>query len=186
CAADQSSCGCCLMQRQISRMERLFNKSVNLLKDELMSSKLILNNVRSRSAFSVALNNNSAVTSYGPFSSDSIIKYKHIFINLGDGYNAETGIFTVPRSGVYSLSVTIYGTARLILNNCATLQVNNQNVAELTEKNGQDLEDSNTAVVAVQLKAGDRVSVKLLQGCSINDDFNHYNTFTGFLLYASD
>ncbi|XP_031599941.1 complement C1q-like protein 4 [Oreochromis aureus] len=187
CVTDQASCGCCLMQKQIGRLEKFFNMSINALKDELMSSKMILNNMRgSRSAFSVALNNNSAMAFYGPFSSDSIIKYKHVFINLGDGYNVETGVFTVPRSGVYSLSVTIYSSARVTLSNCVTLQVNSENVAEAIERNGQDLEDSTSVVVAVQLNARDRLSVKLLQGCSLSDDINHYNTFTGFLLYASD
>uniref|UniRef100_A0A3B4F7J2 Cerebellin 20 n=1 Tax=Pundamilia nyererei TaxID=303518 RepID=A0A3B4F7J2_9CICH len=186
CVTDQASCGCCLMQKQIGRLEKFFNMSINKLKDELMSSKMILNNMRSRSAFSVALNNNSAMVSYGPFSSDSIIKYKHVFINLGDGYNVETGIFTVPRSGVYSLSVTVYSSARVTLSNCVTLQVNGENVAEAIERSGQDLEDSTSVVVAVQLNAGDQLSVRLLQGCSLSDDINHYNTFTGFLLYASD
>uniref|UniRef100_A0A3P8PHR6 C1q domain-containing protein n=1 Tax=Astatotilapia calliptera TaxID=8154 RepID=A0A3P8PHR6_ASTCA len=136
----------------------------------------------SRSAFSIALNNNSAMVSYGPFSSDSIIKYKHVFINLGDGYNVETGIFTVPRSGVYSLSVTVYSSARVTLSNCVTLQVNGENVAEAIERSGQDLEDSTSVVVAVQLNAGDQLSARLLQGCSLSDDINHYNTFTGFLV----
>lgn len=204
------------MQKQIGRLEKFFNMSINKLKDELMSSKMILNNMRgewhqvanklkveadrflislsyffsafpgSRSAFSVALNNNSAMVFYGPFSSDSIIKYKHVFINLGDGYNVETGIFTVPRSGVYSLSITVYSSARVTLSNCVTLQVNGENVAEAIERSGQDLEDSTSVVVAVQLNAGDQLSVRLLQGCSLSDDINHYNTFTGFLLYASD
>uniref|UniRef100_A0A3Q2W783 Cerebellin 20 n=1 Tax=Haplochromis burtoni TaxID=8153 RepID=A0A3Q2W783_HAPBU len=182
CVTDQASCGCCLMQKQIGRMEKFFNMSINKLKDELMieADRFLI------SAFSVALNNNSAMVFYGPFSSDSIIKYKHVFINLGDGYNVETGIFTVPRSGVYSLSVTVYSSARVTLSNCVTLQVNGENVAEAIERSGQDLEDSTSVVVAVQLNAGDQLSVRLLQGCSLSDDINHYNTFTGFLLYASD
>uniref|UniRef100_A0A3Q4G019 Cerebellin 20 n=2 Tax=Neolamprologus brichardi TaxID=32507 RepID=A0A3Q4G019_NEOBR len=175
------------MQKQIGRLEKFFNMSINKLKDELMSSKMILNNMRgSRSAFSVALNNSPAMAFYGPFSSDNIIKYKHVFINLGDGYNVETGIFTVPRSGVYSLSVTVYSSARVSLSNCVTLQVNSKNVADAIEKSGQDLEDSTSVVVAVQLNAGDQLSARLHQGCSLSDDINHYNTFTGFLLYASD
>uniref|UniRef100_A0A669FA76 Cerebellin 20 n=1 Tax=Oreochromis niloticus TaxID=8128 RepID=A0A669FA76_ORENI len=183
CVTDQASCGCCLMQKQIGRLEKFFNMTDRFL---FLLSYFFSAFPGSRSAFSVALNNNSAMAFYGPFSSDSIIKYKHVFINLGDGYNVETGVFTVPRSGVYSLSVTIYSSARVTLSNCVTLQVNSENVAEAIERNGQDLEDSTSVVVAVQLNARDQLSVKLLQGCSLSDDINHYNTFTGFLLYASD
>lgn len=34
------------MQKQIGRLEKFYNMSINALKDELMSSKMILNNMR--------------------------------------------------------------------------------------------------------------------------------------------
>uniref|UniRef100_A0A3Q3K448 C1q domain-containing protein n=1 Tax=Monopterus albus TaxID=43700 RepID=A0A3Q3K448_MONAL len=142
----------------------------------------------SRSAFSVALRNLSSMNCYGPFNETSLIIYKHVFINLGGSYNVQTGIFTVPHAGVYSLTITIYAivTGGNTLASCANLQVNGQVVAVVTEQTGRDLEDSATAVVALPLKAGDQVSVKLLKGCLICDNSSHYNTFTGFLLYATD
>lgn len=101
----------------------------------------------------------------------------------------QTGIFTAPRSGVYSLALTIYainGFADSSLLVCAILQVNGKVVADLHQNRGEDLEDSATAVVAVKLKAGDKVSVSLPKNCFVCDDNKHYNTFTGFLLYATD
>lgn len=97
----------------------------------------------------------------------------------------QNGIFTVPRSGVYSLSVTVYwrstsGTPAA----CANLLVNGTVVTGLIEKPGQDPEDSSTIVAAVKLKAGDQVSVNLPKGCVVCDLNSHFNTFTGFLLYA--
>ncbi|XP_026154155.1 C1q-related factor-like [Mastacembelus armatus] len=189
CLVDQASCGCCLIQKQMKRLELLFNQTTEELNKELTGSKTVLNYIRaSRSAFSVALNNDKAVSCYGPFPTNKLVIYKYVFINLGGNYNIQTGIFTVPRSGVYSLSVTIYGIAFSVstLATCANLQVNNQVVATLSEQNGQDLEDSATAVVAVSLKAGDQVAVNLLRGCFICDNSSRYNTFTGFLLYATD
>ncbi|XP_045930070.1 cerebellin 20 [Micropterus dolomieu] len=189
CLLNQASCGCCLMQRQIQRMEWFFNITYDEMKKELTKSKTALDNMRaSRSAFSVALNNEKSPTCYGPFPTDRLIIYKHVFINLGDGYNVQTGIFTVPRSGVYSLTVTIYATGlpgnKLVT--CANLQVNGQVAYPLIEQNGQDLEDSSTVVMAIKLKAGDQVAVNMPKGCFVCDNNNHYNIFTGFLLYATD
>lgn len=218
CLTDQASCGCCLMQQQIHRMKMFFNMSLTELETELEKTKAILNNVRgesrcsgfakrfdtiwavlqwslflpfpaSRSAFSVALTKEDSLKCFGPFRDDKLITYEHIFINLGNGYDASTGIFTVPRSGVYNLALTIYsdaGSPGNTLAACAGLQVNGQLVAGPSEKNMQDQEDSATIVLAVHLQAGDRVSVNLPIGCFLCDDSSHYNTFSGFLLYATD
>lgn len=145
--------------------------------------------VGSRSAFSVALNNEEDLKCFGSFRDDKLITYSHIFINLGNGYNQQTGIFTAPRAGVYSLALTVYsdaGSPGNTLAACAALQVNGKSVAEPREKNMQDQEDSATAVVAVHLNAGDKVSVNLPIGCFLCDNKSHYNTFSGFLLYATD
>ncbi|XP_022616178.1 complement C1q-like protein 4 [Seriola dumerili] len=190
CVTDQASCGCCLMQQQIHRMKMFFNMSLNELEKELTKSKTVLNNIRaSRSAFSVALTNEKNLNCFGPFRDDKLIAYKHVFINLGDGYSVDTGIFTVPRSGVYSLALTIYSDAGSPGNSlaaCASLQVNGKVVSGPRERNMQDQEDSATIVVALHLKAGDKVAVNLPIGCFLCDDKSHYNTFTGFLLYATD
>uniref|UniRef100_A0A8D2ZDU7 Cerebellin 20 n=1 Tax=Scophthalmus maximus TaxID=52904 RepID=A0A8D2ZDU7_SCOMX len=143
----------------------------------------------SRSAFSVALTNDQSLNCMGPFRDARIIAYKHAFINLGGGYSVDTGVFTVPRSGVYSLALTVYsdaGSPGNTLAACASLMVNDQVVVGPSEKNMQDQEDSATIVMALHLKAGDRVAVKLPIGCFLCDDHSHYNTFTGFLLYATD
>lgn len=46
CNSGQESCGCCLMQKQINRMEQFFNYSVQELKTQLMNSKTNLNYMR--------------------------------------------------------------------------------------------------------------------------------------------
>uniref|UniRef100_A0A3B4X2M8 Cerebellin 20 n=1 Tax=Seriola lalandi dorsalis TaxID=1841481 RepID=A0A3B4X2M8_SERLL len=143
--------------------------------------------VSSRSAFSVALTHDKMLSCYGPFSDDKLIVYKHVFLNLGDSYNMKTGIFTAPRSGVYSFAVTIFSVVPSgKMATSANLQVNGQAMATLLEQHGNDTEDSATVVVALQLKAGDEVAVNLLKRYSICDNNSHFNTFTGFLLYATD
>lgn len=136
---------------------------------------------------SVALYSNEGMKCFGPFGATSVVTYEHVFINHGNGYNQSTGVFAAPRSGVYSLALTVYsdaGASNTKLAACAGLQVNGLKVAGQSEKYTQDQEDSATAVVAVHLQAGDRLSVGLGAGCFLCDDHNHYNTLSAFLLYA--
>lgn len=110
-------------------------------------------------------------------------------LNLGNNYNPITGVFTVPRSGVYSLALTVYsdsGAENSELLSCANLRVNNTDVSVVHDVNKEDQEDSATIVIVLQLSSEDRVSVYLPAGCSLCDNINHYNTFSGFLLYATD
>ncbi|XP_056138828.1 cerebellin 20 [Lampris incognitus] len=188
CLTDKMSCGCCLMQQQMHRMEMFFNMSLNELMNSLDKTQNVLNNVRaSRSAFSVALTDKRWCL--GPFRDETDVVFKHVFINLGDNYNKDTGVFTVPRSGVYSLALTIYsdsGSPGNSLDACASIMVNNKLVVGPRDRNQQDQEDSATTVVALQLQAGDRVHVILPTGCFLCDSNSHFNTFTGFLLYSTD
>lgn len=137
----------------------------------------------------MALSTESELKCFGPFRDDVLITYKHIFLNMGDHYDINTGIFTVPRSGVYNLALTIYSDAGAPGNTlaaCGSLQVNGQMLSSPRELNMEDHEDSATIVIAVQLKAGDKVSVNLPIGCFLCDNNSHYNTFSGFLLYATE
>lgn len=136
---------------------------------------------------SVALYSEGGLKCFGPFGAHEVVTYKHVFINQGNGYNESTGVFAAPRPGVYSLALTVYsdaGASSSRLAACAGLQVNGLKVTGQSENNRQDQEDSATSVVALRLQAGDRLSVRLEQGCFLCDDHNHYNTFSAFLLYA--
>ncbi|CAL8349796.1 unnamed protein product [Lota lota] len=176
------------MQQKIHRMEQFFNMSLNELEHSLTETRSVLNNIRGdRSAFSVALTDSRWCL--GPFRTNTTIVYTHVFLNLGSNYDPASGVFVAPRSGVYVLSLTVYsdsGSAGTLLAACATLTVNDVAVAVLRDWNSQDQEDSSTSVVALKLYAGDRVRVLLPAGCFLCDNNNHYNTFTGFLLYATD
>ncbi|KAI4815581.1 hypothetical protein KUCAC02_005722 [Chaenocephalus aceratus] len=78
----------------------------------------------------------------------NILNDIRVSINLGDSYSTETGIFTVPRSRVYSLALTVYSDAGAPGNTlaaCASLQVNGLVVAGSKDRNMQDQEDSATS-----------------------------------------
>ncbi|XP_044057283.1 complement C1q-like protein 4 [Siniperca chuatsi] len=190
CHTDQGSCGCCLMLREMNRLRTYFNTTLNTLEKEYLQTKQSLNNMEaSRIAFSAALYSDDRFKCYGPFDVNSLIVYKHVFLNLGGGYNVQTGIFTVPRSGVYSLALTVFSDAGSPGNSlaaCAGLQVNGQLVAGSRDQNKNDQEDSATIVVVLHLKAGNQVAVNLPIGCFLCDDNSHYNTFSAFLLYVTE
>ncbi|XP_078023650.1 uncharacterized protein LOC144462873 [Epinephelus lanceolatus] len=189
CLLDQTSCGCCLMQKQMHRMVKFFNLTHKLMSAGLRKSKMALDTVKaSRSVFSVGLNDHKNMSCYGPFSTAQIITYKHVFINWHNVYSTDTGIFTVRSSGVYSIAVTIYTprSAGTITGACAYLQLNGMDVAVLFEQENHDLQDSFTVVVTLELRAGDQMAVLLTARCFICDNTSRFNTFTGFLLYATD
>ncbi|KAL1260182.1 hypothetical protein QQF64_008009 [Cirrhinus molitorella] len=158
CLTDVASCGCCLMQKQMWKLETFFNMTLNELRRNLERAHSVLNNIRaSRSAFSVAL--------------------------------TDTRLCVGPNRKSLCLALTVYsdaGSSGAVLAACARLRLNGRTIASPSENNLQDQEDSTSALLVVQLRAGDKVDVALPAGCFLCDNNNHYNTFTGFLLYATD
>ncbi|XP_068441857.1 complement C1q-like protein 4 [Clinocottus analis] len=190
CVADPGSCGCCVMWKEMDRLTTYFNTTLNNLESQCEQTKRSLDKIEAgRDAFSVALTDHPSINCFGPFPSDRLIPYKHVFINLGEGYSVNTGVFNVTHSGVYSIALTVYsdaGAARNLLAACADLVVNGKMVAGNSEKNVHDQEDAATLVVALHLTAGDTVAVNMPAGCFLCDDVSHYNTFSGFLLYPTE
>ncbi|CAK6974948.1 uncharacterized protein LOC121899384 [Scomber scombrus] len=190
CSMDTGSCGCCLMQQKLHRLKTYFNETFDMLEKEYSQTKQSFDIIEtSRTAFSVGLFSDDRAKCYGPFDFDNLIAYKQVFLNLGGNYNVETGIFTVPCSGVYILAITVYsdaGAPGAKLSACARLQVDDQVVAGTTDVNTYDQEDSATIVVALQLMVEEQVAVSLPKGCFLCDNNSHYNTFSAFLLYATE
>ncbi|KAJ8366766.1 hypothetical protein AAFF_G00342590 [Aldrovandia affinis] len=182
CQEDRSSCECCQMLKQIHRVEELFNRSMAALQHNLKIAQSALKKIRAqRSAFSVVLGDAYCI---GPNSNDKIVVYTTILV--GDGYDMSTGVFTAPLTGLYSLAVTVYTITERMwqsLTSCATLSVNNVPVASVRDLGKGDNQDSASIAVVLNLKAGDRVFVLLPSHCMLCSD---QNTFTGFLLYATD
>ncbi|XP_023256302.1 caprin-2-like [Seriola lalandi dorsalis] len=190
CSMDQGSCGCCLIQQKVNMIKMYFNMTLAKLEKEYLQTKQSLCNIEaSRTAFSVALFDDVTFQCYGPFTLNTNIIYKHVFLNLGDSYSVDTGIFTVPHSGVYTIAITIYsdaGSSGRLLAACASLQVNGQVVSQSREQNRDDQEDSATVVLVLQLMAGDKVAVNLPEGCFLCEYNSFFNTFSAFLLYATE
>ncbi|XP_034459746.1 complement C1q-like protein 2 [Hippoglossus hippoglossus] len=183
------TCSCCLILQQVNNLSSHINSTLNELDKEYTQTLQQLSKFEaSRTAFSVALQY-SSFRCYGPKPGDITVIYKHVFLNLGGSYDVKTGIFTALHAGVYTFALTIHsdaGVAGALLATCAELLFNNNVVANLKEVNKEDQEDGATIVVVLQLNATDEVAVNMPKGCSLCDDDNHYNTFSGFLLFATD
>uniref|UniRef100_UPI0037E941FA complement C1q-like protein 2 n=1 Tax=Semicossyphus pulcher TaxID=241346 RepID=UPI0037E941FA len=190
CKRDQGSCGCCTIYREVNKMETYFDKRLNELEAEYKKAKQSLSDLKaSRTAFSVTLLKDGTLKCFGSSASATALIYGQVYLNLGNGYNIFTGMFTVPHSGVYSFAITVYsdtGAPGASVAACAGLQVNDVDVAGSADKNKNDQEDSSSNVVALHLKAGDKVHVNVPAGCFLCDDKYHYNTFSGFLLYPTE
>ncbi|CAJ1066149.1 C1q-related factor isoform X1 [Xyrichtys novacula] len=187
CDFQPEICGCCMMRRQMARMESFMNHAVEELKEELSYPQRDLRDKKTlRSVFSVALNNEEQLTCLGPFRDSRIILYEHVHINLGGSFDVTTGVFTAPFPGVYSFSVTVYGNPPPEggLMTCASLMINGHVMTSLPEKTSQDREDSSTVVITIFLEGGDEVFVILPEECVVCDDERHMNSFTGYLIYT--
>ncbi|XP_051726173.1 complement C1q-like protein 4 [Ctenopharyngodon idella] len=132
----------------------------------------------SKVAFSVSLS-----SSNGPHSTLQTLIYKHIFLNNGDAYDANTGIFTAPMKGVYVFRVfsKAYGSSDKAV--VAGLFRNDQHeISTYARQNGGFIGSSNG--VSLLLEKGDKICVNLYPGYWIFDNEHHHSTFSGHLLFT--
>ncbi|KAF7654167.1 hypothetical protein LDENG_00073310 [Lucifuga dentata] len=185
CPEDRTACGICLMRRQMKRTMEFFNLTLNEMELYLYELSNVLNNKKdSSSVFSGSLLEVDTTNCADYI----VLKYKNVFINLGNSYNLTSGVFTAAHTGVYSIGFTVYNNAMNSSGNikptCVILRVNKNHVADHSDNNGYDQEDSMTTSIAIALKAGDKVDVILPCSCSLYN-INNYNTFSVFLLYVN-
>ncbi|XP_055081992.1 cerebellin-1-like [Periophthalmus magnuspinnatus] len=179
-------CGCCLITTQLERMNHFFNMSYEHMSKELTAAKQALNAIRaSRTSFSAILSDstqdcNNPVISSSP----ARVLYNLVRVNLGNNYTPTNGEFIAPRKGVYSFAITMYNLGRY--KSCASLMVNGNLKYTLMEKATSDTQDSASVSLTLALEAGDVVYVEQPAGCVMCAHDNLYNTYTGYLLYATD
>ncbi|CAJ1066148.1 complement C1q-like protein 3 [Xyrichtys novacula] len=190
CRDSQGACGCCTMLLEVDRLKASFNKTLSQLESDYKSTKESFDNFKARrAAFSATLSTNGSPRCISATSTNQYISYNHVLLNVGSGYDPDTGIFTVPFSGVYSITFTVYsdaGAPKSQLAACARLQVNSETVAAALDINKFDHEDSSSQVIALHLYEGDQVAVNIHNECFLCDDSGRYNTFSGFLLYHTE
>ncbi|XP_050991749.1 cerebellin-2 isoform X1 [Labeo rohita] len=147
--------------------------------DELMKQ-----NQAPKVAFSVSLLTSFGPKSVGPFHNGlHTLIYKYVFLNIGNAYDPNTGIFTAPVRGAYAFRVfsKAFGNPERAVT--AGLFKNDQHIISTHgHQSGGFISSSNG--VSLLLGEGDKVKVNLYPGQWIFDNGeHHHSTFSGHLLF---
>ncbi|CAL1616709.1 unnamed protein product [Knipowitschia caucasica] len=131
-------------------------------------------------AFSTALVE--SVSQYFGPSVETTLVYKHVITNTGNAYNPHTGIFTAPVRGVYHFQVHMLESIGGYTGFVSLVKNGSKMVAAREDQSSGN--GSSSTSMSVLLEAGDVVYVVLWSNARIFDDKNHYNTFSGHLLFT--
>ncbi|XP_070684718.1 cerebellin 18 [Pempheris klunzingeri] len=128
----------------------------------------------------------STVGCFGPFNINVPIPYSSVTLNHGNGYNPSLGVFTAPRAGVYVFSFTVYSSVGKMerLYHKVQLMKNGMVAVSVWENNREDVEDSASQVVVLEMQRGDQVYMELMSGRKICEHLQH-NIFTGYMAYPN-
>ncbi|XP_076135701.1 complement C1q-like protein 4 [Alosa pseudoharengus] len=153
---------------------------VEELKDRLTIAEKELKEVKDvpKVAFSASLGGNGGVEA-GSFYKKLI--YKDVITNIGEAYNKETGMFTVPVRGVYYVRMTANGPTDKTLS--AVLYKGYETLLIVHEQPSGEGSDTASNGATFLLEKGDQLQVKLWPNTQIWDNSNRHSTITAFLLY---
>lgn len=118
-------------------------------------------------------------TSSQTFASGTKIVFNKVWTNVGNGYQASTGIFTAPREGLYHFTATIMSTSggslqlKIYHNKTST-------AGRLITGGGYK---SGTLDVVFNLPKGDEVYIASRGGYTIYSDGDTYITFSGHSIF---
>ncbi|XP_041790022.1 cerebellin 18 [Chelmon rostratus] len=180
--------GCCCAAGELREVEdQVFARVMDLLTSMSQLGDSILEVIGGmRVAFTASMSGRT--NCFGPFTRNSPIPYDVITLNHGSGYNPALGIFTAPRSGLYSFSFSVYSKVakegeRMYYK--VQLMRNNEVVASIWEDNREDSEDSSSQTVLLSLQRGGQVYLELMNGRQICGIVEGLNTFSGALIYST-
>jgi hypothetical protein len=108
-----------------------------------------------------------------------VVKFDKVTVNRGEGYNPSTGVFTVPRKGLYHISCSIMAYS----SNDVHYQLNQNNAFHTYgyANTGGSTVSSINAIV--EMKKGDRVFIKHRSKSKSQKIYgNHHSTFSGYFM----
>ncbi|XP_041640012.1 cerebellin-1-like [Cheilinus undulatus] len=179
--------GCCCAATELKEVEdQIFQRVMDLSMNIFQLGDSILEVIGGiRVAFTASL---SRKTCFGPFTRNRPIPYDAISLNHGSGYNPTLGLFTAPRSGLYSFSFSVYskvhGESEKMYYKVQLMR-NGEVVASTWEDNREDSEDSSSQTALLSLDQGGQVYVELLNGRQLCGNIQGLNTFSGSLIYPT-
>lgn len=87
--------------------------------------------------------------------------------------------------GMYFFRFSMFNNLSPTANSVASLKKNGQLLTSVWDTAGPDINDNGSNAVVIQLEVGDHVYVELQENRLVYDDGMGYNTFSGFLLFAT-
>uniref|UniRef100_A0A8C5G1T6 C1q domain-containing protein n=1 Tax=Gouania willdenowi TaxID=441366 RepID=A0A8C5G1T6_GOUWI len=119
----------------------------------------------------------------GPFNTHTNLIFRHVFENIGNAYNPQTGRFTAPVRGAYHFEFYIYGLGHPSHGSGATLMKNEQLICIAFEHQPSHASASSNGVTLL-LEVGDVVFLRQWVNTWIYDNTSHHTTFSGHLLFT--
>ncbi|XP_052102389.1 complement C1q tumor necrosis factor-related protein 3-like [Mytilus californianus] len=124
-------------------------------------------------AFSASLSSTKSYTT------NNNVKFDKVWANIGNGYDADSGIFTASQSGVYQFSCTIMRHANYIR---VHLWKNEVKTVAIWPGSTKDYAPG-TLNLVMQLKKGDKVFIRNAQNQQIySESGSHFSMFSGFMI----
>ncbi|XP_073697501.1 cerebellin-2-like [Garra rufa] len=159
------------------------NWEMEILEEKLKALNDEVEKLSKRVAFSGSVSDSLGQQNFGPHAEATTLVYKHVFTNIGNAYDTNTGIFTAPVKGVYFFNFVVFNAYETAT---AVQLMKNGNLVLKASDNapGTDTEDTTSNSVSLILEQGDKIHIELIETRRIYTDSGRRNTFSGHLLFA--
>ncbi|XP_052405130.1 cerebellin-2 [Carassius gibelio] len=169
--------------KRIKSMEEKLNALNDEVRELRSKNEDLLFAVRAKVAFSASLSAIGGVKYFGPHEEATTLVYENVLTNIGNAYDANTGIFTAPVKGVYFFNFVVFNPYDISTG--VRLFKNGHFVVGATDNPPkQDTEDTTCNSVSLILEQGDRIYLQLIEKRRIYTDALRRNTFSGHLLFT--
>lgn len=168
-----------IVEQQAARMATMESEAT-ALKNEVMAIKNGLPRSFQQVAFTVRFSADNYQTGI-PIASGQTLKFDSILTNLGNAYDARTGVFTAPLPGLYTFFLVAMSpdeTSYLIL----AIVKNGVQLDQVYGNGRSDPEDQGSTQITIHLAAGEMVWVQQVSGEGVRG--SNWTVFTGYLLVA--
>lgn len=104
------------------------------------------------------------------------IRFDKVWLNTGNGYDKNTGVFTAPRDGRYHLSATVMSSGKQGTVHCA---LKKNNITHLHIFGGENF-SAGTVNCVLALQKGDQVKIVWTSGQGVYG--GHWSVFSGYFI----